>query len=259
MRENQSLCVRITPKMPATRTIHADNGTALRLLLFYQSMKPVSIRHTRRASTMTDVLIVVVTIVLLVGVLLPRLARPRSHIKSVRIHCVVNQKQIGLALRIWAFDNNDQFPWMTSTNGGTAEFANSTNVFLHFLTASNELGTPQILACKADTARTQTADWNTFRNQNLSYFVGLTAEESNPQSILSGDRNLTTNGTPLGHGVFNIATTNQPGWSKTIHQSAGNVGLADGSVQQVSIAALQKQWQSYTNLSSTNLQRIAIP
>jgi len=31
------------------------------------------------------------------------------------------------------------------------------------------------------------------------------------------------------------------GWSENIHNKAGNLGLGDGSAQQVSVAALQKQ------------------
>lgn len=207
---------------------------------------------------MTDVLIVVVTIALLAAVVLPQLTQSKA--RSSKIDCVSMLKQVGLCFRIWSNDNSDKFPWqIPRSDGGTAEFADSTSVFLHFLAATNELSTTKILACEKDTARTRAANWNTFNNQNLSYLVGLTANESNPQSILTGDRNLTTNGTPLGNGVFDVAPKDQPGWSTTIHKSAGNIGLADGSVQQFSITNLQKRWQSSTDASTNLFQRIAIP
>ena len=209
----------------------------------------------QRASTMTDVLIVLVTLVLLGTVALPMLARPR-HCGGQRINCVSNLKQVGLALRIWSYDHNDQFPWLVSTNeGGTLEQAGSGNVFLHFQVASNELSTAKILSCRSDASKAATNDFNELDNRNLSYFVGLTANETDFQSILSGDRNLTTNGTALAAGMYTLATANQLGWTKAIHNTAGNIGLSDGSVQQVSVAALQKQWQASTNTA----RRLAIP
>ena len=202
---------------------------------------------------MTDVLIVVATLVLLIFVLLPLLAgRP---VRATRIHCVLNLKQVGLAFRIWSNDNNDQFPWMISTNGGTLKFAESTNVYLHFRAASNELGSPKILACPKDSGKTPAKDFNKFDNRNLSYFIGLDSDESKPQMILSGDRSLTTNGTALSSGVFTLTAGDTLGWTPASHNNAGNVGLSDGSVLQVSTAALQKQWQAATNA----IRRLGIP
>lgn len=204
---------------------------------------------------MTDVLIVVVTLVLLTFVSLPFFARPRG-CRGPRINCVSNLKQVGLALRIWSNDHGDQLPWMVpKSEGGTLEYAGTAEVFRHFQAATDELSTPKVLACASDAARTRSFDWNLFTNSNVSYFIGLTSDENDPQSILSGDRNLMTNGVALGSGVFQLTTNTMMGWTPAIHTNAGNIVLADGSVQQVSVATLQKQWLASTNAA----RRLAIP
>ena len=98
-------------------------------------------------------------------------------------------------------------------------------------------------------------DFNKFDNRNISYFIGLDAAEGQPWTILSGDRNLPTNGVALGDGVFTLTTNNTMGWTGAIHKKAGNVGLSDGSVQQATPQSLQTQWLAVTNA----IRRLAIP
>ena len=220
-------------------------------------MKKNSPPHRLRASTMTDMLIVVATLVLLGFVLVPIVTRPRM---SRRNQCVANLKWLGVAFRLWPSGSSDIFPFARSTNdGGTLEFAGSTNVFLHFRAISNELSTPKILICPSDSGKKSAKDFNKFDNRNISYFIGLDAAEGQPWTILSGDRNLTTNGVALGNGVFTLTTNNTMGWTGAIHNNngtnGGNIGLADGSVQQVSQATFQKQWLAVTNA----IRRLAIP
>jgi prepilin-type processing-associated H-X9-DG protein len=47
------------------------------------------------------------------------------------------------------------------------------------------------------------------------------------------------------------------GWTAAIHNKSGNVGLADGSVQQCSNAGLHAQLQNSGD--ATNVWRIALP
>ena len=203
---------------------------------------------------MTDVLIVAATIVVMGVVFLPMLARSKP--KASRINCVSRLKQIGLGFRIWSNDNVDEFPWAVSTNkGGTLEYVAPAEVYRHFQAAANELSTPNFLVCEPDRARTRTTKWNQFNNSNLSYFIGLTADVNDPVSILSGDRNLTTNGVGLGNGVFQVATNATMGWTAAMHNKAGNILLADGSVQQTGQTNLQTMWEASTNVS----RRLAIP
>jgi hypothetical protein len=67
-----------------------------------------------------------------------------------RINCISNIKQICLAARVWANDHQEILP-------------------TDFLTMSNELATPKILTCSADTARTRANDWREFDGRSVSY------------------------------------------------------------------------------------------
>lgn len=218
-------------------------------------MKTNSSPNRFQASTMTEVLIVLAIVVLLACIFLPVITRHSA--RSKRIECVSNLKQIGLAYRIWSNDCGDKFPWaVPAKDRGTVEFAESTNVFLHYQTASNELSTPKILVCPSDTGKLVAKNFNQFDNRNISYLVGLDADEGKPQTVLSGDRNLSTNGVALGHGVFDLSSTTW-GWTTAIHNQVGNIGLSDGSVQQMTPAHMQKQWNVAAANSGTG--RLSIP
>ena len=103
--------------------------------------------------------------------------------KAMSISCVNNLKQIGLAAKIWALDNKDTFP-------------------PNFLSMSNELNTPKILVCPAETNRQVAATFTAYTDANCSYEL-LTPSENDTEP----DRVLTR--CPL----------------------HGHVGLCDGSVQ----------------------------
>ncbi len=216
-------------------------------------MKTDSVK-SRVGFTLPEVLVVIACVALILGIILPTLFPPRR-VSGSRINCVSNLKQIGLAMRMFSEDHNDKFPWAVSTNqGGTMEFAATGQVFRHFQAASNELSSPKILACKSDPTRAKAVDFVRFSNANVSYFVGLDADEGRPQSLLSGDRNIT--GGVLTNANLRLLTTNtQAGWTKEIHMDAGNIGLGDGSAQQVTARSLRQQLQQSTN----EWIRLAIP
>jgi len=65
------------------------------------------------------------------------------------------------------------------------------------------LVTPKFLVCPADKRKPAT-NFPSLTIQNVSYFLGLDADESRPQMTLAGDRNLTTNGVPVGPGLVEI-------------------------------------------------------
>jgi len=209
-----------------------------------------------------DLLICVVTVVLFLGVFLPVLARPRGR-GVPRITCISNLKQIGLAFRIWANDHGEKFPMaltVAETNGGTMDFNLTGEVWKHFQIISNELVTPKILACNEDKKRSRTSDWSVFtNNSHLSYFVGLDADETMPQTILSGDRNLTSPTIKPVRGVLNVTAKDQVEWTKAIHDQAGNVGLGDGSAAQLTQQSLNKQFQAAFNSTTQAVHRIALP
>jgi prepilin-type N-terminal cleavage/methylation domain-containing protein/prepilin-type processing-associated H-X9-DG protein len=205
--------------------------------------------------TLTELLVVIVVLAIVVAMLLPALSASKH--KSHIISCVNNLHEIGLAFRVWGGDNGDKFPPQISvTNGGAMELLVTGNAAAYFQTMSNELSTPKVLICPEDKKHFYATNFSTgFNNGNISYFVSLDANETNPQMILSGDDNLTVNGILVRPGIFNLTTNFSIGWTKERHGGAGNIGLADGSAQQVSADGLK--FSSVTAGVVTN--RLAIP
>jgi prepilin-type processing-associated H-X9-DG protein len=160
---------------------------------------------SRRGLTLPEVLLVIVTIGLLAIVFMPRKG-PRS--KASRIACTSHLKQVGLAHRLYAQEHGDEF------------------VF-------------KVLVCPTDNQRRPAASFELLRNTNISYFVALDANEEKPHSLLSGDRHI--NGGPLKNGYLLTLTANSlPSWTPLMHTGSGNVGLADGSAQQLDTAGLRR-------------------
>jgi competence protein ComGC len=206
------------------------------------------------ALTLIEVLIVIAALAILTALLIPSLMRAKT--RSELISCNNNLKQVGLAFRVWEGDNGDKFPMVISeTNGGTMELVTGQNVFRHFQVMSNELSTPIVLICPAESDRMRVSgtNFNFISNFNISYFVGIdVTNDTNPQMILSGDRNI-TNGTPVKNGLLELTTNQLAGWTSETHKEVGNVALADGSVQQFGVHGLQDAVAN-TSLATNRLQ-----
>ena len=188
---------------------------------------------------MIELFVVFAAVAVLAALYLP--GRCKDCSGSTRIRCVNNLRQTGLAFRIWAGDQTTAFPMARSTtNGGTMEFTSGPNSFRHFQVMSNELSTPKVVFCPSETDRDRVVATNffNFNNSNISFFVGVAANESRPTMILSGDHNI-TNGISIRNGLLDLITNRPAGWTKEMHNKVGNVVLADGSVQQLSISGLR--------------------
>ena len=155
---------------------------------------------------------------------------------------------------------------------------------------SNVLSTPKVLCCPADGQRVQATNfvkeivastsstagsWYNITLANvssttagtISYAVDGDASDSYPQMILTADRNIGAAMAPgqpaatvtntMNAGVGNVANgcqwtaTKYWGWSTSgSHQNAGDLGFADGSVQQVTDSGLMTALIYSTNGTS---------
>jgi type II secretory pathway pseudopilin PulG len=217
-------------------------------------MNSISGRFSKAGFTLVALLVIIALLAILAALLLPALAAAKR--KAQRINCINNLKQTGLAFRIWEGDNGDNYPMAVSTEkGGTMEFNTGMDTFRHFQVMSNELATPKILVCPADT-RVAAANFIHLNNQNVSYFVGLDAQEVLPQRFLDGDRNLTADNEPK-DGILKLVPGQRVSWTEAIHVNQGNIGLSDGSVQQTSNTGLRKALKDSGD--PTNTWRISLP
>lgn len=107
--------------------------------------------------------------------------------RAANVQCVNHLKQIGLAVRIWAGDNGDAAP-------------------PDFLSMSNELNTPKILVCPADTGHQAAA----------SFFAGFSSANYSYEYLTAGATN---------------AWQTEPTRVMCRCPIHGNILLVDGSVQ----------------------------
>ncbi len=217
-----------------------------------------------RAFTMVEVAVVIMTVVVLFAVVLPGLAKPRRRPHPIR--CENNLRNVDLALTIFATDNQGLYPWQLSvTNGGTKELPNDlASLATHFRTLSNELSTPKLLICPQDQRRQWATNFATLTSNNLSYFLGLDATEEVPQSILSGDRNLTLNGVELRPGPVTLKPGGTNGFSANLHQNpgqqnSGHLLFGDGSIQHFTSPPVHSAFQDALNASPNQSLRLLIP
>jgi prepilin-type N-terminal cleavage/methylation domain-containing protein/prepilin-type processing-associated H-X9-DG protein len=239
-----------------------------------------NLRKKIGAFTLIELLVVIAIIAILAALLLPALARAKA--KAQRISCANNLKQVGLAMRTFAIDNDGNMPMSLAdasggatssiglrTLGGLNGWAANKGVSMMFLAASNELSTPKILFCPAEyetqyrqgasaftpTVTGTVASTVPYTNDlNVSYGLGVDAQETAPQMFLTIDHNIGGNGNPpttaylaapsTGTPFVSLGTNfnaNQgPGFMDNQHSKQGNVGLADGSVQGFSRSRLQE-------------------
>lgn len=219
-------------------------------------MKPRRSKQRNHALTLTEALVIVVVALMLAAYASLPLARQ----KAKMLNCYNQLRAGGCAFWVWADDNDNKFPMELSTNrGGAREWVLEGNVSEAFRVMSNELCTPKILACPAD-SRVWATNWNQFDNQHLSYFVGVNAcyntnfSDASMSRFLYGDRNL-TNEAGTDHGILQLIANQNVGWTTELHKNRGNICLANGAVLKLDDASLRTAIQN-TGLATN---RLAIP
>ena len=145
-----------------------------------------------------------------------------------------------------------------TNNGGSMEYlAIPGSTFRHFVLLSNEIEKTELLVCPAD-SRAPAARFDQVSETNISYFVGVDAQETLPEVWLAGDRNVLTNGFQFINGLMVLQTNGLAGWNKGIHKQCGNVGMGDGSVHGFDNAGLHnsmiKALKAYNET-----QRLSLP
>jgi len=206
--------------------------------------------------TRTELVATLTALTFCLTVVLPALAATAP--RAGQITCFNNLRLLGQATQIFASEHYDLFSWRTPEElGGTARIPRPGNVWWEFGVLSNELVTPKILACPSDAETTRAAkDFSrdpdgglfhfTYRNNAISYLLGLDAFPTAPNIIVAGDRNIQVQATGVScsSGINNAAAIfgntvgNSARWTNSIHGNKGNMLFGDGSVVQLSNDAL---------------------
>ena len=225
--------------------------------------------YNKQAFTLHELLVVMIVVAGMALLAVQSMAQVAK--KSPRIYCANNLKQISTAFRVWAGNHTDRYPQQVSNaQGGAMIFGAAvlpSHTYTVFQVMSNELITPKIVVCPSDGERNATTNFvnlagrGNFNNLAVSYWVGRDAHQTMPQMFLTGDRNVYGNsastnsptvavlsgygnspyspslaGSLVAIGTNASSTLNPPpiGFTDKMHGKAGNVAMADGSVQQFS-------------------------
>jgi hypothetical protein len=226
---------------------------------------------TKDGFTQLELVAVLCFLTLLIAVAAPVFAHPR--LRSDRVSCANNLRQLGMAMQLWANDHGDSIPQEVSlAGGGTFGHPLAMNAWLHFSYLSNELGSARILFCPSDQgrpARDFSGDPNggyvhpNFANNATSYLVSHAVPafardifSAGPYGFLVADRNVGFDYTSSGCARFKaaraVAFRGSPNfrWGTNLHVNAGNVLSNDGRVSQVNDEGLQTYLKAPGTLDS---------
>jgi len=204
--------------------------------------------------TLLELLFVMLIIGLLAVIILPVINRAKTRTRQT--DCLNQLRQLGIAHHSFAHEHNGLFPFQVPMReGGTLELVQAAarsggsiqTTFQHFRALSNDLVDPKVLTCPADT-RTRVDSFARLNNDNLSYFIAVTADYNRFEDVLSGDRNIRLNG--VGSlSVARFSPNTQLTWTGEMHEYSGNILFSGGHVARTESAALQGLIRDSTNLT----------
>lgn len=138
--------------------------------------------------TLIELLVVVGLTAILIAVLLPAIAQARE--KGRRVSCASNLRNIGMALRVYAADADENFPTGDNAAG------------LGLLVQMNQIKSMKIFLCPSTKSTHEPTAALTDAHLDYVYRGGLTEKNCGAETGLAADRVATANHRDFGNVLF---------------------------------------------------------
>src|SRR5436190_825705 len=126
--------------------------------------------NARRAFSLIELLVVIAIIAILAALLLSALSRAKE--RGRRTVCLNNEKQMGVAIMLFADDNDDRFPMQFDS--GVSDFANSaspTNFLRSLIPYMTNPGEGKLFGCPSAPQRFVTPSENPTYESDSNYLI----------------------------------------------------------------------------------------